>query len=226
MQTPQSVTQIHGISGKLSGDVHIKGFQPKKPLAGIIFENAAQTAVMRIHLKNRLSGLLAIVSISVLAISLQADNSAKGPMKELEKAPETVTNPDAMDAGDWKGRLTPEQYRILREAGTELPNGPVYDQFKHQGSGTYYCAGCGTELFSSKHKFDSRCGWPSFWDPAAIDSIETIVDTRHGMRRVEVVCASCKGHLGHVFEGEGFDTPTDQRYCINGTVLVFVPDED
>ena len=101
----------------------------------------------------------------------------------------------------------------------------MYKQFKHQGSGTYYCAGCGAKLFSSDQKFDSRCGWPSFWDPAEIDSIETRTDVSHGMIRTEVVCANCKGHLGHRFDGEGFDTPTDQRYCINGTVLVFVPDE-
>ena len=125
-----------------------------------------------------------------------------------------------------KENLTPEQYRILRQAGTERANGEVYQQFKKQGSGTYYCAGCGTKLFSSDQKFDSHCGWPSFWDPAEIDSIEKRVDVTLGMRRVEVVCGNCEGHLGHLFEGEGFDTPTDQRFCINGTVLVFVPDED
>ena len=143
-------------------------------------------------------------------------------MKETETPPEKST---ATENIDWQKRLSPEQYRILRQAGTERPFGEGYSQVKGQGSGTYYCAGCGEKLFSSQHKFDSHCGWPSFWDPASIDSVETRRDDSLGMVRVEVVCANCKGHLGHVFEGEGFKTPTDQRYCINGSVLVFVPDE-
>lgn len=152
------------------------------------------------------------------------DKKADGPMKETEKAPEKLAATESLDSAEWQNRLTPEQYRILRKAGTEAPNGEVYKQFKKQGGGTYYCAGCGARLFSSEHKFDSRCGWPSFWDPASIDSIETRPDHSLGRVRTEVICSNCKGHLGHVFEGEGFDTPTDLRYCINGTVLVFVPD--
>lgn len=144
-------------------------------------------------------------------------------MKEMPEAPEKVNEPAALSAADWQERLSPEAYRILRHAGTERPGGPVYHQFKEQGAGTYYCAGCGARLFSSAEKFDSRCGWPSFWDPASIESIKVRRDTSLGMVRQEVVCAHCEGHLGHLFEGEGFDTPTDQRYCINGTVLVFVP---
>ncbi|MFL2913736.1 MAG: peptide-methionine (R)-S-oxide reductase MsrB [Opitutales bacterium] len=124
---------------------------------------------------------------------------------------------------EWKKILTPEQYRILREAGTERANGKVYLEFKKQGAGTYYCAGCDIELFSSKEKFDSRCGWPSFYDPSQAKNITTTVDYHLGYPRTEVRCANCDGHLGHVFTGEGFDTPTDKRYCINGTVLKFVP---
>lgn len=145
-------------------------------------------------------------------------------MKEHEKAPEKEVDAKTLKAEDWRERLTPEQYRILREAGTERAGGAVYNQFKQQGPGTYFCAGCGARLFSSEEKFDSHCGWPSFWDPADIESVETRRDETLGMIRTEVVCANCKGHLGHLFEGEGFNTPTDQRYCINGTVLVFVPD--
>lgn len=145
-------------------------------------------------------------------------------MKETDKAPEKIENPDNIGTTEWQERLTPEQYRILRQAGTEPAGGQVYQQFNSQGSGTYYCAGCGARLFSSEEKFDSHCGWPSFWDPAEIDSIKTRRDESLGVVRVEVVCANCEGHLGHLFEGEGFKTPTDQRYCINGTVLVFVPD--
>jgi peptide-methionine (R)-S-oxide reductase len=124
---------------------------------------------------------------------------------------------------EWKKALTAEQYRILREAGTEAPNGKAYQEFKHQGAGTYFCAGCDTELFSSKEKFDSRCGWPSFYDPSKAKNVTTSVDWHLGYPRTEVRCAVCDGHLGHVFTGEGFETPTDKRYCINGTVLKFVP---
>ena len=146
-------------------------------------------------------------------------------MKETNTPPKQ-TPAEEITGTNWKETLSPEQYRILRKAGTEPSNGAVYQQFKSQEAGTYYCAGCGTKLFSSEHKFDSHCGWPSFWDPATIESIEKRVDKSHGMIRTEVVCANCKGHLGHLFEGEGFDTPTDQRYCINGTVLVFVPEKE
>lgn len=124
---------------------------------------------------------------------------------------------------EWKKELTPAQYEILRQAGTERPNGAVYQQFKHQGKGTYHCAGCKALLFSSDQKFDSGCGWPSFYDPAKAENVVLKKDISLGMVRTEVVCAVCGGHLGHVFEGEGFKTPTDQRYCINGGGLVFVP---
>lgn len=146
-------------------------------------------------------------------------------MQESKTPLEPLANPDALTDKEWRERLSPEAYRILRQAGTERPGGAVYQQFKQQGKGSYHCAGCGERLFSSAEKFDSRCGWPSFWDPAEIEGVETRVDSSLGMVRTEVVCANCKGHLGHLFAGEGFDTPTDQRFCINGTVLVFVPEE-
>jgi len=161
----------------------------------------------------------------ITTFAIPTISQAKGPMKENEAKPEKIERPESLSEKDWMEKLTPEQFRILRNAGTEMPNGTVYKQFKQQGEGTYYCAGCGARLFSSKHKFDSHCGWPSFWDPAEIESIEKKTDTSHGMVRTEVVCANCKGHLGHLFEGEGFDTPTDQRFCINGTVLEFVPEK-
>jgi peptide-methionine (R)-S-oxide reductase len=124
---------------------------------------------------------------------------------------------------EWRKSLTPEQYRVLRQAGTERAFGSAYDEFKKQGAGTYVCGGCGAELFSSKEKFDSHCGWPSFYDPANAKNVTTHEDISAGMVRVEVRCAVCDGHLGHVFKGEGFPTPTDKRYCINGVSLKFVP---
>ena len=144
-------------------------------------------------------------------------------METTNTAPTQPTNAVMKTEAEWKEELTPEQYRVLRQAGTERPFGEVYEQFKKQGGGTYYCAGCGAELFSSKEKFDSHCGWPSFYDPANAKNVKTQDDVSMGMVRTEVLCAVCGGHLGHVFKGEGFDTPTDQRYCINGVALKFVP---
>lgn len=119
---------------------------------------------------------------------------------------------------DWKKELTPEQYVVLREKGTEAPFSGEYDSVFDPG--TYTCAACGTELFDSETKFDAHCGWPSFYD-AKKSAVEFHVDDSLGMARTEVTCATCGGHLGHVFEGEGLDVPTDQRYCINSVSLKF-----
>ena len=122
---------------------------------------------------------------------------------------------------DWKKLLSPEQYHVLREAGTEAPFGEEYEKFNQQGGGTYHCRACGAKLFTSSEKFDSHCGWPSFFDPADTDAVTTHEDLSGGRVRTEVRCAACDSHLGHVFKGEGFDTPTDLRYCINGIALNF-----
>ena len=124
---------------------------------------------------------------------------------------------------EWRARLTAEQYRILRQAGTDRPFAAAYAAFQQQGAGTYVCTGCGATLFTSATKFDSHCGWPSFFDPSTSDAVELRRDTSLGAERIEVVCKTCHGHLGHVFEGEGFNTPTDERYCINATSLRFIP---
>jgi peptide-methionine (R)-S-oxide reductase len=124
---------------------------------------------------------------------------------------------------EWRKELSSEQFHVLREAGTERPFGQAYEEFKKQGGGTYVCGGCGAELFSSKEKFDSHCGWPSFYDPANATNVVTREDYNLGMKRTEVLCARCGGHLGHVFTGEGYATPTDKRYCINAVSLKFVP---
>lgn len=126
---------------------------------------------------------------------------------------------------EWKKELTSEQYRILREAGTERAWSKAYKEFKEQGSGTYICVGCNAELFSSETKFDSGSGWPSFYDVSKQENVKSIPDVSGGYVRTEVRCSKCDGHLGHVFEGEGYKNPTDQRFCINGAVLRFVPEE-
>ncbi|WP_175321696.1 peptide-methionine (R)-S-oxide reductase MsrB [Arthrobacter sp. C9C5] len=121
----------------------------------------------------------------------------------------------------WREELTPEEYRVLRQAGTERPyTGEYWDTHTE---GVYQCRACGTELFTSREKFDSHCGWPSFWAPLADGTVRYIHDRTLGMERIEVRCAACDSHLGHVFEGEGYGTPTDQRYCINSVSLKLVP---
>ena len=122
---------------------------------------------------------------------------------------------------EWREQLTPSEYRVLRQAGTEAPFVGEYTDTKT--TGVYRCRACGAELFRSDTKFESHCGWPSFFTPLAGDAVIERVDTALGMRRVEVVCANCHSHLGHVFEGEGYDTPTDQRYCINSISMTLRP---
>ncbi|WP_415974683.1 peptide-methionine (R)-S-oxide reductase MsrB [Rhodococcus sp. 077-4] len=121
----------------------------------------------------------------------------------------------------WREKLTPEEYAVLRQAGTERPGVGEYTDTTTEG--IYECRACGAELFRSTEKFESHCGWPSFFDPADSDAVILKEDTTLGMRRVEVICRTCHSHLGHVFEGEGYPTPTDQRYCINSISLVLHP---
>jgi peptide-methionine (R)-S-oxide reductase len=133
------------------------------------------------------------------------------------------TEPDELPGSDeeWREMLTEEEYHILRERGTE----PKFsgDLLEVKDDGRFRCAGCGTALFDSDTKFDSNSGWPSFYDVVSEGNVETRVDDRHGMQRTEVVCGTCEGHLGHVFE-DGPE-PTGKRYCINSAALEFDPEE-
>jgi peptide-methionine (R)-S-oxide reductase len=126
---------------------------------------------------------------------------------------------------EWRKKLTPEQFAITREANTERPFGAAYEKFNAEGEGTYYCVCCGAELFTSKEKFHSGCGWPSFYDAAKAKNVLERRDESAGMVRIETVCKRCDAHLGHVFEGESVsaNTPTKRRFCINAAALLFVP---
>ncbi|MFC5724411.1 peptide-methionine (R)-S-oxide reductase MsrB [Streptomyces gamaensis] len=123
----------------------------------------------------------------------------------------------------WRAELTPAEYEVLRRAGTEPAFRGEYTDTT--APGVYTCRACGAELFRSTEKFASHCGWPSFYDPKDSDAVELLQDRSHGMVRTEVRCARCGSHLGHVFEGEGYPTPTDQRYCINSIALRLEPEE-
>ncbi len=173
---------------------------------------------MRILFKS--VGAVLLVSLVAAPIAVTAAGTGSPKLKRCYMGKykgEKVVKTDA----EWKKVLTPEQYEVLRGEGTELAcSGPYWNM---HAKGTYFCAGCGLELFVSDTKFDSRTGWPSFYTPAYPENVATREDHSHGMDRVEVHCPRCGGHLGHVFE-DG-PAPTGLRYCINSLAIVFVPDK-
>ncbi|MGH9442198.1 MAG: peptide-methionine (R)-S-oxide reductase MsrB [Thermoanaerobaculia bacterium] len=160
-----------------------------------------------------------IVFLSILAAAcvslLLAAPAANQKGQRMSEKQEKIVKTDA----EWQKELTPEQYRILREGGTERAfTGPNWD---NHAKGTYVCAADGNPLFSSDAKFDSGTGWPSFWEPISKHAVETKEDHSLFMGRVEVLCSRCGGHLGHVFD-DG-PAPTHLRYCMNGGAMKFVP---
>lgn len=135
--------------------------------------------------------------------------------------PDGTPYPVVRDESAWRADLTPLEYHVLREAGTEAPFTGEYVDTATEG--VYACRACGAELFASTTKFSSHCGWPSFYAPLAGDSVTYLEDRSLGRIRTEVRCSACGGHLGHVFEGEGYGTPTDLRYCINSVSMTLRP---
>lgn len=158
-----------------------------------------------------------IILFSIFTLMLFSCSNVKQQQTTITKKVNDTMN-NQLTEEDWKQKLSPEEYRVLREKGTERPFSGEFET--HWDSGIYVCKGCGSELFESKTKFDAGCGWPSFYQSIDKSKVKEVVDHSHGMTRIEVVCANCEGHLGHVFP-DGHGTPTGLRYCINSVSLGF-----
>lgn len=154
---------------------------------------------------------LLIIAVFVFSLNSFSQESQKSTMSKKVKKTEQ----------EWKEILTPQQYYVLREKGTDRPGDGGFT--KHFEKGTYHCAGCNAQLFASNSKYESHCGWPSF-DDALEGAVEYVLDKSHGMIRTEIICTSCDGHLGHVFNDGPIET-TGKRYCVNTSSLKFVKGE-
>lgn len=167
--------------------------------------------------------LLVICTSSVLISCGQSPKGTAAAKADTTKTAKTMTDTTKIvkSEEEWKKKLTPEQYYVLREKGTERPGTGQF--YLHKEKGMYICAGCGNELFTSDMKFDSHCGWPSFDREVLGGKIKTQKDLSHGMVRIEIMCAKCDGHLGHLFD-DG-PTATGMRYCVNSLSLDFKKDK-
>jgi len=177
---------------------------------------------MKLRLRRRFKYALPIALLGLLS-SCDAGKETSVPSRFTDNTEPTekVIKTEA----EWKELLTDEQFYVARKAGTERAFSALYKKIQAQGKGDYHCVGCNAKLFKSEHKFDSRSGWPSFYDVANSANIATKTDTSAGMVRTEVLCAKCDAHLGHLFQGENYGNPINDRYCINGVVLRFAPEE-
>ena len=167
--------------------------------------------LLALYLSNCSSKTQKNITSNLLDFNKNSTDTNSTQKKEMNKTPKTQE--------EWKAKLTPEEYYVLREKGTERPFSGEFEN--HHEKGIYVCKGCGTELFRSETKFDAHCGWPSFYEGIDKSNIKEIVDRSHGMIRTEVTCAKCGGHLGHVFN-DG-PTETGKRYCINSVCLDLKP---
>lgn len=179
-----------------------------------------QTARFGVKFSNMKTSSTRILIVGAFAFLMACTgNSQNKP--QLKEKPMADADKVVKTEEEWKKTLTAEQYHILREKGTDYPGTGKF--YLHKEKGMYVCAGCGNELFTSDMKFDSGCGWPSFDREIAGGKIKQTIDKSHGMVRIEITCAKCDGHLGHIFD-DG-PTSTGQRYCVNSTSIDFKKDE-
>lgn len=162
-----------------------------------------------------------LILLIIVSMLYSCAGNSQSKDKEKQTASEKIQTVNYTDE-EWRKKLTPEQYHILREKGTDRPFTGKY--YLHHEKGVYTCTGCGEELFTSDMKFDSDCGWPSFDKEITGGKIKQITDTSHGMMRIEIVCAKCGSHLGHIFD-DG-PTLTGKRYCVNSTSIGFKGDDE